>query len=350
MFKNKVLLVTEFINPPYDEGIKKTVFQLFDILCNHYQVKVICRYGSNNFSNIVEVKTNKIFLSSRVKKEIKLFNPDIIIYFPFASSTFAGFIRHFVLSGYKRSAKSILLAMQPKPLKWWQKIIIQLIKPSIVLTPSPLLQSMLDNMKVKNRLLPLFTDLSKFRPIMNKEEKQKLRIKYGINNDAFVVSHMGHLSEGRNLRSLVKLQKAGCQVVVVASSSTPLDSKGPNSIKQGLEESGIIIIDRYIENIQEIYQLSDCYIFPVIEPNSSIGLPLSILEARACGISVITTDYGSVKQYLDNDFGGIFYSTPEAFVDAIRLVKESNLQSFQQTKVNGLNKNFIKSINNIIEG
>jgi len=208
---------------------------------------------------------------------------------------------------------------------------------------------MLDIMKVKNRLLPLFTDLSKFNPIADKDGKQKLRIKYGIKNEAFVVSHMGHLNEGRNLRSLTKLQNEGCQIVVVASSSTPIDSKGPNSIKQELEENGIVIIDRYIENIQEIYQLSDCYIFPVIEPNSSIGLPLSILEARACGIPVITTDYGSVRQYLDNDFDGIFYSTPEAFVDTICLIKESGLQSFQQTKVNGLNEIFIKSINNVIE-
>lgn len=345
----RVLLITEYINPPYDEGIKKTVFQLFDILSNHYQVKVICRYGSDNYTNIVQVKTNKIFLSLRVNKEIKSFNPDVIIYFPFASSTFAGFIRHFVLSSYKRSARSVLLAMQPKPLKRWQKIIIQLIKPSIVLTPSPLLQSMLDNMKVKNRLLPLFTDLSKFNPIADKDVKQQLRIKYGIKNEAFVVSHMGHLSEGRNLMSLVKLQKAGCQVVVVVSSSTPVDSKGPHSLKLELEENGVVIIDRFIENIQEIYQLSDCYVFPVIEPNSSIGLPLSILEARACGIPVITTDYGSVRQYLGNDFGGIFYSTPEAFVDTICLVKKSDLQSFQQTKVNGLNEIFIKSINNIIE-
>ncbi len=345
----RVLLVTEYINPPYDEGIKKTVFQLFDILNNHYKVKVICRYGSDNFSNIVQVKTNKIFLSPRVKKEIKLFYPDVIIYFPFASSTFAGFIRHFVLSRYRCSAKSILLAMQPKPLKRWQKAIIRIIKPSIVLTPSPLLQSMLNDLKINNELLPLFTDLSKFKPIADNDEKQKIRIKYGINNEAFVVSHMGHLNEGRNLRSLIKLQKAICQVVIVASSSTPIDSKGPNSIKQELEGNGIIIIDRYIENIQEIYQLSDCYIFPVIEPNSSIGLPLSILEARACGIPVITTDYGSVKQFLNDDFGGIFYSTPEAFVDTVSCIKGEKVQSFRQTMVNGLNDLFIENIINVIE-
>ncbi|HOM66365.1 MAG TPA: glycosyltransferase family 4 protein [Ignavibacteriales bacterium] len=346
----KVLLITEYINPPYDEGIKKTVYQLFDNLKNRYDIKVICRYGPDNFSNYFKIKTNKLFLSFQLKKEINLFSPDVIIYFPFASSTFASFIRHFVLSNYKRSAKSILLAMQPKPIKWWQKIFILLIKPKIVLTPSPLLQNMLNNLNIKNELLPLFTDLNKFKPIENTNEKLILRKKYGINSNAFVISHMGHLNEGRNLKSIIRLQKAGNQVVVVASSSTPIDSRGPSSIREELEESGIIIIDRYIENIQEIYQLSDCYVFPVIEPNSSIGLPLSILEARACGVPVITTDYGSVNKFLGDDFGGIFYSNPDSFLDKISIIKEMDKKSFCKTGVGNLNSIFINNISNVIEG
>lgn len=343
MSKMKVLLVTEYINPPYDEGIKKTVYQLYKTLMNNFEVKVICKYGFQG-NNILELKTNRLYISRQIKKEINLFEPNILIYLPFSSTTFASFIRHFILSKYKNSAKTILIAMQPKPIKAWQKKIVKLIKPQIVLTPSPQLQLMLDALGINNKLLPLFTELNKFTPINNLEYKFLLRKKYNIPLNTFVISHMGHLNEGRNLKTLIPLQKKGYQIVIVSSSSTPIDSKGPLSLKQELIENGIIIIDQYIKNIEEIYQLSDCYIFPVINPNSSIGLPLSILEARACGIPVITTDYGSVKYFLYDDFGAIYYSTTENFINTANFVLNSKKSDFKKSHVSSLNELFFRTI------
>jgi glycosyltransferase involved in cell wall biosynthesis len=345
--KRKVLLITEYIDPPYDEGIKKTVFNLFKALDKKFDLVVICRYGFTK-DNIYILKTNTLFIHEKVRTIIREFKPEILLYFPMASMTFASYLRLFVFKKYTGRIKSIIIALQPKVLSNWQKIIVGFIKPSVALTPSILAKGYWDKLKINNKIFPLYTDLNDFRPLADKFMKNKLREKYNIPVDKFVISHMGHLNEGRNLESLIPLQDADNQVIVIGSSSTPKDSLGPYYLKQKLLNSGIIIIDRYLENINEIYQLSDLYVFPVINQCSSIGLPLSILEARACGITVLTTEFGSTKEYLGDDFGGIFYSNPIDFMPVIQTIKDQDFSSLK-TAIADINDKYNQLIFSEIE-
>ena len=343
----KVLLVTEYLNPPYDEGIKKTVYNLFKELDKRYNVCVICRYGFEK-NNIHIVSTNPLFFDTKIKKIVKDFQPDILLYFPFASMTFASYLRLFILKKYSIKTKSIIIALQPKKIHKWQKIIAKFIKPHIALTPSPQLQEMWQHLKIENKLLPLYTNQKDFSPIEDISLKKRLREKYNILNNKYVVSHIGHLNEGRNLESLIPLQKAGYQMVIVGSSSTPMDATGPISLKQKLIDSGMIIFDKYIDNIAELYQLSDLYIFPVVEKCSSIGLPLSILEARACGVPVLTTEFGSIREYLKDDHGNVFYSKPSNFLSTLDKIKDSPSDHFK-TSISGINREYNKILFSEIE-
>ena len=345
--KKKVLLITEYLNPPYDEGIKKTVYNLFKELDKKYKLCVICRYGFEKV-NIHVIETNPLFIDAKVKKIIRDFKPEVLLYFPFASMTFASYLRLFVLKKYTGRIKSIIFALQPKELSKWQKLIAMFIKPSIALTPSPQLHQVWGSMKIENKLLPLYTNLDDFKPVKCEKQKLSLREKHRIPLNKYVISHMGHLNVGRNLESLISLQKVGYQIVIVGSSSTPSDAKGPEELKQKLIDSGIIIIDKYIDNIAEIYQLSDLYIFPVVAKCSSIGLPLSILEARACVIPVLTTEFGSTKKYLEDDFGNIFYSEPIDFLKNVHEIKNLNLDK-TKTNIRELNKRYNQLIFSEIE-
>jgi len=53
-------------------------------------------------------------------------------------------------------------------------------------------------------------------------------------------------------------------------------------------------MDRYIKKIEEIYQLSDCYIFPITFEGGGISILLSVLEAMACNLPVVTTKFGGL--------------------------------------------------------
>lgn len=348
MSRKKVLLVTEFLNPPYDEGIKKTVFNLYNNLKENYSLKVISRAACDD-KDIQVVNSNSLFISIEVKSIIKDYQPDMLIYFPFASTTFAAYLRFKVINYYNKNRNSIIVALQPKPLKKWQESIIRFLRPEFALTPSPDLKAFWDKNSIKNELLPLLTDLNIFKPINKTASKKELRRKYNLPEDAFIISHMGHLNKGRNLQSLISLQKAGYQIVVVGSSSTPKDSLGPVSLKEDLLKEGIIILDGYIEHIEEIYQLSDIYIFPVIAKTGSIGMPLSIMEARGCGIPVITTDFGSLQHYLGNDNKSIWYSKPEDFLIAVQEIQALLPHNFNETKVEAINKEFYSIIHSAIE-
>ena len=346
--KKKVLLISEYLNPPYDEGIKKTVHNLFLELDKKQELQVICRHGFDK-ENVHVVDTNPLYFSIQIKRLIGSFVPDSIIYLPFQSSTFASYLRLIILSHYSKKSKIILLALQPKPLKKWQQFLVKFIKPKIALTPSPTLKQFWDKINVNNILMPLSTDLAIFKPIGKLSSKSKLRKKYNLPLDSIIISHMGHLNEGRNLKTLIPIQKAGMQVVIVGSSSTPEDAHGYESLKNELLQSGIIILDNYIDHIEEVYQLSNVYIFPVVKKNSSIGMPLSILEARACGIPVVTTDFGSVKNFLGDDYDGINYSDPDNFLKIVNDLKARIDNNYTKTKVSELNEMFYDIIFKQIE-
>lgn len=342
----KVIFITEYLNPPFDEGIKKTALHIFNILNDNYLLLAYSRYTFNHPS-LKKLSSNKLFLSKKFIKEIKIFKPDVLIYLPFQSSTFASYIRHFILRIISPKSKIIFYTLQPKPLSGLKKLFIRFIKPNNGITASPKVKLFWDELNVDSILIPLFTNLNNFKPIANIADKYKLRAKYGLPKEATIIAHIGHLNEGRNLESLIPLNKDNIQVVIVGSSSTPSDAIGPSSLKQKLVNSGIIILDHYIKDIQEIYQLSDLYIFPIIDNCGSIGMPLSILEARACGIPVLTTDYGSVKHFLNNDGNSIFYSNPVDFLNKIS--KISLNKDYSNSKVSELNTLFKKTILDAIE-
>jgi glycosyltransferase involved in cell wall biosynthesis len=339
----KVVFITEYLNPPYDEGIKKTAYNLWLELGKKYELLAICRHGFEK-ENLHIVNTNALYFSAEVKSLIKNFKPDALVYLPFQSSTFASYLRLKVLAAFAKKARPVFIALQPKPLKKWQQGFVKFIKPKMALTPSPTLKQFWDTIEVPNKIIPLLTDLTIFKPIGDITTKEKLRKKYSLPVEATVISHMGHLNEGRNLQTLIPLQQAGFQVVILGSSSTPTDAVGTKSIKNTLLASGIIIIDRFIKHIEEMYQLSDIYIFPVVKKNSSIGMPLSILEARACGIPVITTNYGSIQTYMQDDFGGIKYSEPNEFLSAVTEINTKPTQTFIKTKVSELNNSFYDTL------
>ncbi|MBA7544633.1 hypothetical protein ES705_36994 [subsurface metagenome] len=345
----KVVLFTEYIDVPYDEGIKKTVYNLYSTLNKKYNLLVFCRKGLEGKKNVKEINANKLFYNKEIKQNIKKFKPDILIYFPFASSTFAGYLRMKVISKYYYQSKKILIALQPKPLKGWQQFLVNFIKPQMVLTPSLDLKHFLDLKRIPNQLFPLYTDLDNFKPLVAQSVQNELRKKYNLPENKYIISHIGHLNEGRNLLSLIPLQEAGYQVIIIGSSSTPIDALGPESLKDKLKKSGIIIIEKYIDKIEEIYQLSDLYIFPVVHKTGSIGTPLSILEARACGIPVLTTDFGSIQEFLGNDHDGIFYSKPEHFLAKLNEIKKNNSSEFTKTKISQLNEKYFNTIFNTIE-
>jgi len=69
----------------------------------------------------------------------------------------------------------------------------------------------------------------------------------------------------------------------------------PN-VLEDLEARDCTVIHRYLEAVEEIYQLADCYLFSTVDPSFCIEMPLSIMEAMACNLAVVTTPFGAVSR------------------------------------------------------
>jgi glycosyltransferase involved in cell wall biosynthesis len=64
---------------------------------------------------------------------------------------------------------------------------------------------------------------------------------------------------------------------------------------QRLEDVGFHLFKGYQPHIEEFYRLADCYVFPT-QPGNSLSMPLSVLEAMACNLPVITQRFQGLEQ------------------------------------------------------
>ena len=159
-----------------------------------------------------------------------------------------------------------------------------------------------------NELKTLFSGTYYLGPLMGFDDKKfaigdereasRLRVKLGISPTEKIALHVGHLNRGRNLQALITFSvKFNYRLVIVASSTVEADLY----LKAELQNAGAVVIDEYIENIEKIYQGSDVYLFPTLDEDYCIQIPLSVLEASACNIPVISTRFGGLPWYFNED-------------------------------------------------
>lgn len=137
------------------------------------------------------------------------------------------------------------------------------------------------------RVLPLKVGINteKFRPAKSRDEVSELRRKYGFDDDRPLVVHVGHLSEGRGLKEFMHLPKEKYQRLAVASGMFT----GEN-VERTLTDDGVTVLKEYLPDVSEVYRMADVYLFPTKSAEFVISIPLSVMEALACGTPVVAFD------------------------------------------------------------
>lgn len=290
--EKKYLIIADSISLPIDEGLKKVTYNFF-IYClsNLKNVKILSSPSNLNLNEIVVFPESKTLLNRKLYSEIKNFKPDEIIYIPAASTSFFSFIRFCILRFFSFRSKISMISIQKRKHKFYERMFIKLGSFNLI-TFSKTANELYSKLGVKTRFFPLGVDTKIFKPC-DLDTKLRLRSKFGFDASDKIVLHVGHINARRNIQILTCLLSKGYKVIVIGSSSTQQDSLLCNNLK----EAGIIIFDTYIENIQEYYQMSDYYVFPVMIEDAAIEFPLSILEAMSCNLPILTTRFGGLVDF-----------------------------------------------------
>jgi glycosyltransferase involved in cell wall biosynthesis len=327
----RICLLGEF-SGNLDEGMRKTSFYLAEELSKKNQ--------------IISLDLRDIFIKN-FWKNIKIFEPDIIHYIH--GPTIKSFIFAKILSIYCKKSKIVMSAMRPI-IPYIFRGLIPLLKPELILTQSIETDKLFSSIGCKTKFLFCGVDIEQFKPVP-KNIKKELRKKYGFDEKQFIILHVGSIKEGRNIQLLKSVQNDDNQVLIIGPNSTNINPK----IHQDLIKSGCIVWPKYIKNIEEIYTMSDCYIYPTVSKYDllkrsiadSIETPLSVLEAMACNLPVVATKFGALPiMFKEGD--GLFFTKENDFIASLDSIKNGDITINTRNKIIQYSwKNMTEKLENI---
>lgn len=325
-----------------DEGMKNVMDHLVNGLSKYHEIMPLS-IEHVKYSLFKDPRIS--FLSPSFLVKIRSFQPQIIHYVPSSGLTFFSLIRAQILGHYTSNAKIIVSCLQRTTKhRYLSRKMFSLLKPDLILVQSRKTGRVINDLGILTMFLPNGVDVEKFSPVSIRT-KQKLREKYGL-EDKFIILHSGHINNARNVRVLGNLVEEDTSVIMVGSTSTKADQ----DLIKYLKKMGVIVWRKYFKNMQEIYNLSDCYVFPVTQADASIELPLSVLEAMSCNLPVISTRFGGLSDVFEEGDGLFWVDDERSFIDRINIIKNGNFYTGTRKKILSLSwEKVCENLNRIYE-
>jgi len=286
---------------PLEEGMRQVSFHLSAELGKHHQVLRL------------DAELRKV-LSTGFWKGLRDFDPDLIHYVP--GPSIKSFFLVKMLSLHCPHVKTVMSATHPALSPLTQRF-VPMVRPDLILTQSSRDEEMFTRLGCKTTFLPSGVDTERFAPV-SKQMKDGLRREYGLSPDRFIILHVGSIKEKRNLRILQSMQRGQNQVLIVGTASTGVEQK----IRRELEQNDCLVWIQHFKDIERIYALADCYVFPTIDRIAAIALPLSVLEAMSCNLPVISTRFGALPRVFEESDGFHFAAKQEDFIQRLQEVKD----------------------------
>ena len=192
--------------------------------------------------------------------------------------------------------------------------------------------------RLGDRLFPFFPPVDTVAYREDPERRAAARRELGASDDSFLVGTVGNLNPQKGheylLRAAALVRQANPGVEVrVLGAPTPTQSAYERQLRNEAHELGLGESSRSIfadpgARVAELLPAFDVFLLTAV-PRSE-GVPTVILEAMACGVPVVSTDVGAVREVVEDGVTG-FVVPPldaEAIADAtLRILGDDTLRS-----------------------
>lgn len=172
-------------------------------------------------------------------------------------------------------------------------------------------------------------DCKNFLVELSQDEKKMMLRKYHISPDSHIIVFVGRIAPEKGVRETIaafnKVKIENCELLIVGASYFGSGAISPfeSEIMQAIEKNPRIHMTGFVgkDNIWKYYKLGDVAILPSMweEP-----LGLTMIEAQAAGIPLITTRMGGIPETVDGRYS-VLLDKDENIVDQMRLAIEDIL-------------------------
>lgn len=155
---------------------------------------------------------------------------------------------------------------------------------------------------LKIKVIPVGTDLTKFKPL----DKKYLRNKFNISEKTTLILYVGLLEPRKNVKLLLNGFKLFNDQIYDSVLFLVGDGPEKASLQTMANELGISSKVKFAgevqnDNLPSLYSVADIFAFP----SFSEGSPTVVRESLACGTPIVSTDVGDVKDIIHNSKSGL---------------------------------------------
>lgn len=293
--------MTNSLTEKSDEGSLKLMSSLIKRIKRDQPQTELITYNTPHLLSDYHIEINKAMISAKLMKRIRR-KRESVLFFMTPTRIMNAAIKTLVVSLYTRGQLTIVLTMPASHVGAIPRLLMKLSRARMIVTSRDMYENYSHIFSNEIYYLKAGIETQKYVPAVP-DQKAELRRKYGIAEDVPVILHVGHMQEGRNIGKLLELDE---QYHIVLVTSTYEQEKRNLDLRERLKQKrNITLIEHYLPNIEEIYQLADVYFFPVMDENHCISAPLSVFEAASCNLPIVCTEFGELKQFKGRE--GFFF-------------------------------------------
>jgi len=178
----------------------------------------------------------------------------------------------------------------------------------------------------KIEIIPNGIDLSEYESL---PERGQFRNKYHIRNNEKIILYLGRIHKSKGIDLLIAAYSElfkdlkDSKLVIVGPDDGHLSELKNQTTELGIEDK--VLFTGPLFNRDKLTAFVDADVF--VTPKFS-GLPVTFIEACACGLPIITTTEGDDIDWINNNVGFVVeYSVSSISQSIVKLLQDDKLQS-----------------------